>query len=698
MALEQRKWLTNVFDSEYFMFWMGLVCLLRYKDTAAHQYICYRMVQSMRKEIAQYYPQLFHLMLMESGSLWNRPIFRMIYRVSLDNRHFSMVISMYALSVAPTFSETDIRYRMCIECVQVLCKKRISIGKVSGEPMARIGYIQYLRMTYGSKVGFSPTLDNLLVQQREFYKVPGKVKVFKKKKQPGHSLKSIICALLSGVVSVFDKDQHGFLIDQAGSYGRYRTVPLVRNAIKASQNALNAFSKDSQFIHKLNVISNFLIPIPKAQRAQALTTELNLINLYLPDKVCLPVICTGKHMNILKVSVGQSKLLDSAARAPFMLVYECSSETNLPKNCTQVRSPLIYAEDIHGTQKQQNNTRALETKEMILSTAIKILRGLKDLDSSSQVDLDILSIKTKVIKKIYDMHTPAHIPIRQPVKHSNEWINTTAQIKESSIYKQYTNWNVQSIIVKTGSDMKQEHLTTQVLQEIKSIWETEGLDIFIRPHAVLVTGKDSGLIETITGARSIHQIKRVLKEKGKPQMLLSYFNEEWEDTLEETKEKFFKSLVGYSLVSYILQIKDRHNGNILIDQEGRMVHIDFGFVLGSHPGFYSVESAPFKFSVEYAEIVGPERMNRFRDEFHKGFISLRKNMDQILTLVSCIAYSSAMSTITTPSVDALRERFKPGLTEEELSLYTTDIVARGIKSVFTDIYDSFQYYTQGYCR
>jgi phosphatidylinositol 4-kinase B len=77
------------------------------------------------------------------------------------------------------------------------------------------------------------------------------------------------------------------------------------------------------------------------------------------------------------------------------------------------------------------------------------------------------------------------------------------------------------------------------------------------------------------------------------------------DEFRAAQINFARSLAAHSAACYVLQVKDRHNGNILVSTTtGEVAHIDFGFLLGASPGNVGFETAPFKLTAEYVEVRG----------------------------------------------------------------------------------------------
>ena len=170
------------------------------------------------------------------------------------------------------------------------------------------------------------------------------------------------------------------------------------------------------------------------------------------------------------------------------------------------------------------------------------------------------------------------------------------------------------------------------------IWKSAGIPLWVKPYEILATGPNCGLIEVVSDALSIHSIKEKI---GLNSLLVDYFRiqfgKEKSDRYKKAKDNFCNSLAAYSLVCYILQIKDRHNGNILLDIEGHIVHIDFGFLLSNAPGKgVKLETVPFKLTQEMIAVLGGQDSSKF-DDFRKrmarGFIALQENAEKIIILV-----------------------------------------------------------------
>ncbi|KAK9680957.1 Phosphatidylinositol 4-kinase pik1alpha (PI4-kinase)(PtdIns-4-kinase), variant 3 [Basidiobolus ranarum] len=244
--------------------------------------------------------------------------------------------------------------------------------------------------------------------------------------------------------------------------------------------------------------------------------------------------------------------------------------------------------------------------------------------------------------------------ILESVKHKDDpsaaifqedWSAKRERIRESSPYGAHPNWQLFSVIVKTGADLRQEQLALQLILVMQKIWKEANVDVWVKYYRILVTSGSSGFVETIKNTISVHSLKKEgytkrLNQHGVVFTLYDYFVQKFgtpdSPSFLDAQDNFMRSLVGYSLVCYILHLKDRHNGNVLLDTEGHLVHIDFGFMLSNSPGSVGFEMAPFKLTQEYLDVLGgveSEKFAEFKTLFKQGFLSLRKFADNIILLV-----------------------------------------------------------------
>jgi len=256
------------------------------------------------------------------------------------------------------------------------------------------------------------------------------------------------------------------------------------------------------------------------------------------------------------------------------------------------------------------------------------------------------------------------------------------------------------MIVKCGDDLRQELLVYQVLSQLQNIWDQEHAPLWIKPYNIVVTSNDSGMIEPIVNAVSLHQIKKNSKLSLRDYFIREYGPPTSEEFL-EAQRNFVQSCAGYCLVCYLMQVKDRHNGNILLDAHGHIIHIDFGFILSSSPGKnIGFETSPFKLTHEFVEVMGGLGSDMF--EYYKilmlqGLVAARKHMDKILPVVDIMQTGTQLPCFSrgVSAVKGLKDRFHLNQTEEQLQLILENMVESSMNSLTTKLYDGFQYFTNG---
>jgi len=348
---------------------------------------------------------------------------------------------------------------------------------------------------------------------------------------------------------------------------------------------------------EITKISALLRPLPRDARKQRLREELSRI------KVCpgayLP---TNPSALLVRIVPQLARPLQSASRVPILVAFE-------------TRRGQVALPDYQAIDAQQEE------------------KGQRDIGSASGGGTGIGAPESKAPRTDQRQQQP------QPLS------------------------KVQACIFKVGDDTRQDALALQVMSACRDIWRHEGLPLFVYPYRVLpnrILGLIGGVIECIADAETRDEIG-----KATGCSLKEYFVRRWgkEHTtaFREAQRRFIQSCAGYAVVSYLLQVKDRHNGNLMIDKHGHLIHIDFGFVFDTSPANdLKFEKAAFKLTLEMFELMGGSAASPlyrwFVELVLRGFLAVRRRVDDLCQLVQPMLASS-LSCFKPASLDKFRARF-----------------------------------------
>ena len=137
----------------------------------------------------------------------------------------------------------------------------------------------------------------------------------------------------------------------------------------------------------------------------------------------------------------------------------------------------------------------------------------------------------------------------------------------------------------------------------------------------------------------------------------------------------------------------------MIDDDGHVIHIDFGFILDISPGGnINFESSPFKLTSEMIQIMGSSVEDQgyrwFCELCIKAYLASRPYAEQICQMVA-LMLESGLPCFRGETIKRMRSRFQLDRSERAAAEFIKERVDESHLNKRTVLYDSFQKATNG---
>ncbi|KAL9185720.1 hypothetical protein ACHAXT_003497 [Thalassiosira profunda] len=148
---------------------------------------------------------------------------------------------------------------------------------------------------------------------------------------------------------------------------------------------------------------------------------------------------------------------------------------------------------------------------------------------------------------------------------------------------------------------------------------------------------------------------------------------------------YVKSCAGYCVITYLLGVGDRHLDNILLHQNGHLLHCDYSFILGQDPKTY----LPMRITEEMIRGFGgrdSDNFAMFTSFTGAAFLTLRRhnNLHSLLSHICNMIHANMGDlSINQPpeeAILAMRGRFRLDLSDDDALAYIEDVAEKSITS------------------
>lgn len=264
-----------------------------------------------------------------------------------------------------------------------------------------------------------------------------------------------------------------------------------------------------------------------------------------------------------------------------------------------------------------------------------------------------------------------------------------------------------NVIFKIGDDLRQDQLITQLIYLVDELLKKEHLDLKLTPYKVLATGLRHGMIQYVKSETLANILEEFsvdsTKASGQSIAIQSYLKKHNpKDGAPfgidpDIMENYLCSCAGYSMITYILGVGDRHLDNLLLTCDGKLFHIDFAYILGSDPKPFP---PPMKLCREMVEAMGgmdSVHFQKFKNYCYLAFCILRKSSHLLINLLSLMKHTSLPDIAIEPGDRVLHnilDKFRLDLNESEAHQYLDSLIHESVTALFPQMMEAIHKWAQ----